>query len=79
MNKYPTECSNLYKEVDGGSCITIFSKDESKLVDNSFPDRILWFVKFVRGEKFRVGIIRKQYFGVSTLIFMALKITWENK
>ena len=41
-----------------------------------------WFVKFIRGEKLRMGIIRKQYFGISAVamavIQIMLDIEWED-
>ena len=35
------------------------------------------FVKFIRGEKLRMGIIRKQYFGKSAVTMAAIQITWD--
>ena len=56
---------------------TIFEKDIIILVATDCPTRRPWFVKFIRGEKLRTGIIRKQYFGISELTMDALQRTWD--
>ena len=54
-----------------------FSRDERKLVATDFHTRGLWFVKFIRGERLSMGIIRNQDFGILALTMVALQITWD--
>ena len=57
--KSPTAWRNIYEDGECGSRRTIFARDERKLVANGCPTRGPWFVKFTRGEKLRMGIIRR--------------------
>ena len=59
MRKYPTAWRNFYEAVEKVRHSTIFAKDESKLLATNFPNRGPWFVKCIRGEMLRIGIIRK--------------------
>ena len=77
MSKYIMAWSNPYETGECGSRRTIFDKYEGKLVATYFPTREPWLVKFMRGYKLRMGIIRKQDFGISVLTMNALQRTWD--
>ena len=53
------------------------SKVERKLVDNYCPTRCPWFVKFIKVEKTRMGIIRMKDSGILVFTMSKLQRTWD--
>ena len=66
---------NISKASKCRSWKNVFAKDERKLVVTYFPTRGPWFVKFMRREKLRMGVIRKHDLGIPALIMAALQKT----
>ena len=79
MRKSPTTCSDSYKSGNGGRHITIFSNDDRNLVAVDCPNMEPLFGIFMQGAKLRMGIVRRQDFGISTMTLLLLQNGWEKK
>ena len=77
MRKAYTSWSNIYEAGECEIWRTIFTKYEIKLAATDFPTRRPWFGKFIKEEKLGMGIIRKQYFGISVLKMAEPQINWD--
>ena len=42
------------------------------------PTRVPWFGKFVRGSKLRMGVIKKQDFGITCKLVKVQMERWEE-
>ena len=66
MRKGPTAWENLYGAGVLGLGDTIYSRDGKKFTETACPTRGPWFGKFMRGSQLRMGVIKKQGFGVTS-------------
>ena len=60
MRKPPTAWESLYEMVTLGMGDTIFSRYRNKFMVTACPTRWPWFGKFMRGSKFRMGVINRK-------------------
>ena len=58
---------------------TIYARDGKNSTENACPMRGLWFGNFMRGSKIRMGVIKKQDFGVTSEIIKALLEVWDTE
>ena len=60
-----------------------FSRDGKTFTETAYPTRVPLFGKFVRGSKMRIGVIKKQDFGVTSemmkALFVQLDIYWKRE
>ena len=56
---------------------TISSRDGEIFMETACPTRGPWFGRFMRVSKLRVGMIKKQDFGVTSEIIKALLEGWD--
>ena len=77
MRKLPTVWENLY--VYGVLVLgdTIYSRDGDGFTETACPTRGPWFGKFMQGSKLLMGLIKKQYFGVTIEIVKSLFEVWD--
>ena len=79
MRKAPTAWENVYGE---GSLVmgdTIYSRYGRILIATACPTRVTRFGKFTRGSKLRIGVIKKQDFGITYKVVKALLEIWEDE
>ena len=65
MSKEPTVWNNLYGAGTLPMGDKIFSRDRKKFTETLCPTRVPWFGKFMRGSKLRIGVTKRQDFGVT--------------
>ena len=63
MRKDPTAWANLYGSGVLGMGDTIYARDRKFFTEIACPTKEIWFGKFMRGSKLRMGLIEKQDFG----------------
>ena len=77
MSKSPTVWDNLYGAGALGIGDKIFSRDRKKFTETLCPTRVPWFGKFMRGSKLRMGVTKRQDFGVTLDMAKALLVGWD--
>ena len=66
MKKGSTAWDDLYGAGAMGMGDTIYARDGEKLTETACLTRVPWFGKFMKDSKLRMGVIKKQGFGVSS-------------
>ena len=77
MRKGPTAWAYLYGLGVLVKGDTIYARDRRKLTETACPTRGPSFVKFIRGSKLRMGLIKKQDFGVTSEMIKVLLVGWD--
>ena len=77
MRKVPTAWDDLYGDGVLGIGDNIYSRDGGNFMETACPTRVPWFGKFMRVSKLQMGVIRKQYFVVTSEIVKALLEVWD--
>ena len=72
-----TAWSNIYGAGVLGMGDTIFTREGKKFTDNSCPNRGLWFGKFTKVSKLRMGVTKKQYLGVTSDMVKGSLVVWD--
>lgn len=72
MRATPAAWGNMYGAGINSVGGSIMAKDDKKLFVTSCPTRSLWFERFMRGTKLRMGVERRQNFGLSSEALHAL-------
>ena len=71
-----TDWVNLYGAGTLGMGNKIYSWDGNKFTETTCSTLVPWFGKLMRMSKLRVGVIRRQYFGVTSDMVKALLGVW---
>ena len=79
MKKFPTACDNLYGSGFIGMGDTVYARDGKNVAETACPMRGPWFVTFMIGLKLRMGVIKKQYFGVTSAMVKVLLEGWDTE
>ena len=77
MRKYPTKYTNLYVYGVLGIGDTIFTRVGKFSTETVCLTRGAWFGKFMRRSKLCMGVIKKQYFGVTSDMVKDMLVGWE--
>ena len=77
MRKVPIAWANLYEAGVLGLGDTIYSRDGKTFTETACPTRGPWFETFMQGSKLCMGVIKNQYFVVTSEMVKALLEVWE--
>ena len=77
MRKVQKDWADICGAGSLGMVDTIYKRNGRILTATAYPTRGPWFGIFMRGYKFRMGVIKKQDFGITCKVVKDIPERWE--